>query len=139
MKYFFWLLIIIFILAVGFFWSSKYFKLVSINGRKFIAETALTAEKQKKGLGERDKLGQNRAMLFEFNRFGQHGFWMKNMNFDLDILWISGDRIVYIAKNISHESLEIIKPKMSADKVLEINSGLSDKYRFEIGDEVRIY
>lgn len=132
-------LVIIFLLAISFFWIFSHYKIIDINGRKFIAETALTAEKQAKGLGGRKNLGANRAMFFEFKRAGQYGFWMKDMNFDLDIIWILDDKIVYIAKNVSHKSLEVIKPEIEADKVLEINSGLSDEYGFKAGNRVKIY
>ena len=95
--------------------------------------------KQIQGLGGRAKIREKEGMLFDFGKKGEYSFWMKDMQVDLDILWINEGKIVHIAKNVSHDSLETINPKIEADKVLEINSGLSDKYNFKIGDSVKIY
>ncbi len=117
----------------------KNHKIVQIGDQKFFVELVRTPEKQAQGLGSRTKIRENEGMIFEFEKSAKHPFWMKDMEFDLDILWIKEGKIVYIAKNVSHESLEIINPQITADKVLEINSGLSDKYNLKIGDSVKIY
>ena len=54
-----------------------------------------------RGLMYRTSLDQDKGMLFVFTFNDRHQFWMKNMHFDLDILWISTQgRIVYIGQNI---------------------------------------
>lgn len=111
---------------------------VVIGGHQFSAELALTAKEQQKGLGNRAGLCQNCAMLFKFGREGDYAFWMKDMRFDLDIIWISHGKIVYIAKNLSHMALNTTDPKIPADQVLEINAGLANRYGFKIGDAVRV-
>lgn len=132
------LAIIFLILTVsGFVYIGKY-RTIKIGGQKFLVELARTPKKQAQGLGGRAKISENRGMLFDFSKAEQHSFWMKDMQFDLDILWIKEGKIAYIAKNISHKSSETINPQIMADKVLEINSGLVDKYNFKIGDSVKI-
>lgn len=116
----------------------KIAKIAEIDGKKFALELALTPEQRQKGLGERDSLCQDCAMLFVFPREGTYSFWMKDMHFDLDIIWIAGGKIIHIARNVSCQSAEIMTPSEKADKVLEINSGLSDKYNFKSGDRVLI-
>lgn len=111
---------------------------VEIDGHKFQSEIVETNETRTRGLGGRDNLCLNCAMLFIFPAKGDYGFWMKDMRFDLDIIWIADGKIVYIARNFSHESLDTINPKIPADRVLEINSRLSDQYGFKIGDEINI-
>ncbi|MDO9231754.1 MAG: DUF192 domain-containing protein [bacterium] len=133
------LLIIFSILIMVCYFYTKNHKIIQINGQKFFVELAKTSEKQMRGLGGRVKIGEKEGMLFDFSKYGEYSFWMKDMKFDLDIFWINEGKIVYIAKNVSHESLETINPQIMADKVLEINSGLTDRYNFKIGDSVKIY
>ena len=76
-------------------------------------------------------------MLFLFPQKGIYAFWMKDMRFNLDIIWISDDKIVYIAKDNSFHDLTPVNPGIEADKVLEINADLADRYGFKVGDEVK--
>ncbi|MFA6159608.1 MAG: DUF192 domain-containing protein [Parcubacteria group bacterium] len=134
------ILLIFFLTSIitGSFYFSKH-GIVEIGGQKFFVELAKTPEKQMQGLGGRAKMREKEGMLFDFGKYGKYSFWMKDAKFDLDILWINEGKIVHIAENVSHESLETINPQITADKVLEINSGLTDKYNFKIGDSVKIY
>jgi len=54
----------------------------------------------------------------------------------LDIIWISGNEIVYIAKDVSPNYQETIISQTSADKVLELNGGTCEKFNFKIGDKI---
>jgi len=62
---------------------------------------------------------------------------MKGMKFNLDIVWINDSKIVYIAKNVSRDSKEIIIPEFEADKVLELNAGMADGLGIKEGDEIK--
>ncbi|KKP79645.1 MAG: hypothetical protein A2271_03270 [Candidatus Moranbacteria bacterium RIFOXYA12_FULL_35_19] len=128
-------------LAVAFFWHFYWEnnEIIEINGQKFRVELAKTIQEQSQGLGGRENLAQNEGMLFEFGKYGEYVFWMKDMKFNLDIIWIADDKIVHLEKNIPCDSLKKIDPKIIANKVLEINAGISDKYNFKIGDRVIIY
>lgn len=109
---------------------------VSVGGQDFRAEVVRSLEKREKGLGGRKSLCEECAMLFVFPKGGEWGFWMKNMNFDLDIIWIKEDKIVKIVRNVSKNYQEVIAPDIEADNVLEINSGLSDKFGIKRGDKI---
>jgi uncharacterized membrane protein (UPF0127 family) len=111
---------------------------VIIDGRQFSAELATAPAAQEKGLGDRESLCTDCAMLFRFGRKGNYAFWMKDMRFDLDIIWIADGKIVYLAKDVSHKSPDTIDPPSPADNVLEINAGLADRYGFKLGDAVSI-
>jgi uncharacterized protein len=111
-------------------------KSIEINGNNFKVEIVSSPEKMAKGLGKRDNLCEKCGMLFEFSEKGRHAFWMKGMRFNLDIIWIDGDRIVHIAENVAHDSLEVIKPEVEADSVLEINAGLAKKLNIKAGDKI---
>jgi len=112
-----------------------------INGNEFIIEVAVSLDEQEKGLSIRQTLPENRGMLFLFPKKSRYPFWMKGMNFSLDMVWMDGDKIVDITKGAkpSKESEPpIIKPSVKADKVLEINAGLCDKFGIAIGDTIAI-
>lgn len=133
-------LFLLFLLLVsGFFYGyEKRGRTVEINGVKFRAETAATKKEREKGLSLRKNLCADCAMLFVFDNPGRHLFWMKDMQFNLDIIWISGDKIVFLALNVPFDFSQKINPGADADKVLEINGGLSEKYGFKVGDDVRV-
>jgi len=107
---------------------------VTVGGRTFSAEIADTPASRELGLGERDSLCANCAMLFRFDQPGKYGFWMKGMRFPLDLAWIRDGRTVFIEKNIQADSTEIMTPDTATIEVLETNAGaLAD---VKIGDEV---
>ena len=95
------------------------------------------------GLSGRDKLDKDKGMIFIFEEKGKHSFWMKNVKFPLDIIFISDDTIVDIAKNAEPKkendtNIPIFTPKENANFVLEINGGLSDEYEIKFGDKVNL-
>lgn len=148
-KYSSWLvligLLVIFLVIVFFvssekgrrnFWGNE-IREVRIGENIFQAEIVNTPAERSQGLSGREELCENCAILFIFNEKGLHSFWMKEMNFDLDMIWIDENEVVHIAKNASHKKeLEIIKPEREANKVLEINAGLSDKFGIKVGDKM---
>lgn len=111
---------------------------IQINGEKFSAEIAATPEKKALGLSGRRELCSDCAMLFVFEKPDKFSFWMKDMMFDLDIIWILNGEIVDIDRSVSHErgSAEIVRSRFPADKVLEINAGTSDNLDLKVGGKV---
>jgi len=109
-------------------------KTISINGQKFQVEISKTKKEREAGLSGRDDLCRNCGMVFVFPQKGRYGFWMKEMKFDLDIVWIRDNEIVYIAKNIPQDLKEIIIPEVKTNKVLELNAGTVDELNIKIGD-----
>lgn len=109
-----------------------------VGGKVFRAEIVSSAEKMEKGLGGRSGLCNSCAMLFQFSNSGKYSFWMKDMQFPLDILWINNGKIVHIEKKVSENFTGILSSPEKADRVLEINVGLADSYGIKIGDMVRM-
>jgi uncharacterized membrane protein (UPF0127 family) len=95
---------------------------------------------QERGLMYRTSLAQNKGMLFVFTNDDKHMFWMKNMHFNLDILWISIDgRIVFIGRNIPaclKDPCPVYVPDKDARYVLELNSGFTAEHRWKVGDKL---
>lgn len=142
-------LILLFFMAVLFVLSHKpvlapenstmEYKNIKINGYIINAEIADTLEKQEKGLSGRQTLPEGQGMLFVFGTSGHYSFWMKDMNFSLDFIWISGNEIVEIIKNVQPEGDQpqrILIPKNKIDKVLEVSAGVTDRMGVQEGDKV---
>ncbi|MBI5788501.1 MAG: DUF192 domain-containing protein [Candidatus Schekmanbacteria bacterium] len=116
-------------------------KTVRINTCSFQAELADTMELRQQGLSGRKQLADNAAMLFVFAQNGYHGFWMKDMNFSLDLIWIKEGTIVDITADVPPAVGDESKwpryfPKRKADQVLEIKAGTAKKCGMKIGDWV---
>ena len=78
-------------------------------------------------------------MLFVFSDKQERIFVMRNMYFPLDIIWIDGDKIVNISKNLLPKGPRpevFYHSDAPVDYVLEVNAGLADKFNFKIGDKV---
>jgi hypothetical protein len=106
----------------------------------FSVEVADSEEERRRGLMFREKLDEEEGMLFIFEKEGNYPFWMKNMNFPLDIVWISKEReVVFIKKDFlpcENKNCKIITPKEKAKYVLELNSGTVDCFSIQEGEKV---
>jgi len=88
-----------------------------------------------KGLGGRDGLKENEGMLFVFNQPGLYGFWMKDMKFSIDIVWIENNKVVFIKKSVSPDTYpESFSSAQPASMVLELQSGFCDTHGVSVGD-----
>lgn len=110
---------------------------VKIAGKILKVDLALTSEEQEKGLSGRNKLNEDEGMLFVFNHIGQYPFWMKDMNFAIDIIWLGEDlQVVYIKKNALPESYpETFTSSQNAKYVLEVLAQFSEKNNLKVGDK----
>lgn len=132
------------ILLVGYlFWKNTIvgkdeFHQVFIRGHAFEVETVATKSAKQKGLGGRESICSDCGMLFLFDKPGRYAFWMKDMQFALDILWLSDKKIVFVEKNVSPEFAGTMMPSADADQVLELNAGTVDKFGITAGDSVSI-
>ena len=141
-KYFFYfLIVIVFIISLFFIPQKKDvsdIKYVKIAGQNIRVDLALTPIEQEKGLSGRGSLGAGEGVLFVFDHPDKYLFWMKDMNFSIDIIWIGEDqKIVYIKKDARPESYpEIYKPNDNAKYILEVTSGFAEKNNLQVGNEV---
>ena len=110
---------------------------------EFNIEIKDSIAEQTKGLSGREVLADNTGMLFVYDEPRSLGFWMKEMNFALDFLWIRDSVVIGIDEKIPHpaaynnEIYRLSSPGNS-DMVLEINAGLVEKHGIEIGDIVAL-
>ena len=117
---------------------------VTVGGVSFQVEVALAAEKQAQGLSDRIPLAPTMGMLFVYPDERKRTFWMKDMRFPLDMIWIAADCTVGdITENApvpepdqSEMDLPRFSPKVPVVHVLEVNAGTSQRYQIAVGDPV---
>ena len=120
------------------FWTPVNFdniKSVFIAGQNINVDIASTPATQEKGLSGRKSLDGNTGMLFVFPRPDKYNFWMKDMNFPLDMVWIdSGKKVVAVSKNVSSDSYpNLFFPPSEVSYVLELNASSAQKFGISTG------
>jgi len=116
-------------------------KILKIGDVLLNVDVASTDPERIEGLSGRWGLEENQGMLFIFEREGYYGFWMKDMNFPIDIAWLDiNKKITHIEKNVSPETypntfyaVQNGLPVLNL-YVLETNAGFFDKSKIKIGD-----
>jgi len=115
---------------------------VIINGHEISVDIAKTEKEREQGLSGRETLALNQGMLFLFPFAGLHGFWMKDMKFPIDIVWIAKNKIVGFTENIDPQigvpliNLKIYYPPKLVDAVLELKAGEVNRLKLEVDDLV---
>lgn len=114
----------------------------------YVADTPV---EQQKGVSEwsrmvtyHDGVADEQGMIFEFNEYRYHSFWMKNVEFPLDMIWLDGNTIVYIEEHVQPEigvpesQLQTYAPNVLANRVIEVSDGFVERYAIEVGDTVEL-
>lgn len=151
MKKVLFIIIIIFILLLGvafmvFNVRKNAAATATIDGHTLNLLIAKTDTEKRIGLSSRTSLDPKTGMIFPFDHADYYTFWMRDMKFPIDIIFIKGNRIVTIYKNVAPpngatndvSNLPTYKPQEPADTVLEVQAGLSETDNFKVGDTVNI-
>lgn len=95
----------------------------------YYLQVAADQTAQQKGLGGRISLPTNSGMLFWFSGQQQRCFWMKDMQFPLDIIWLDGNkRVVHEERDLSPATYpHTYCPPEPARYVLELNAGQAQR------------
>jgi hypothetical protein len=123
---------------------AEYDKLiVTINGYNISAFIADTNEKRTNGLSRVENLDKDQGMLFILDYPSKQGFWMKEMNFPIDIIWINDNyTVIHIEGSlepcVSTFLCPVYSPSDDAKYVLETNSGFAESHLIEIGSKAVI-
>ena len=114
--------------------TSDYDALISIGATTIPVTIADTDTEREQGLSGTPYLPKETGKLFIFDTPGAYGFWMKDMAYSLDIIWIDEDmRVIGISKDISPESYpEIVYPPAPVAYVVEVNSGFSTQHDIRV-------
>lgn len=110
-------------------------------------EVADTPEAREKGLSQRRDIGQFDGMLFVFPEESYQTFWMKDMNFDLDMVWLNGKgEVVQVDENIkasgynknNPESSQMLHSTQPIRYVIELPANRAKDYNLMVGDQLSL-
>ena len=135
--------IVWFIITPGFCCSSNFSlekKNITINDQIISVDVASTPGQQEQGLSGRKSLEKNTGMLFVFPKPGSVGFWMKDMNFSIDMVWLDNTgKVVTIKEHATPEGYpEVFYPTTPAQYVIELPDRDTERLHIEIGQTISI-
>lgn len=110
------------------------------DGSSVTAELAVTGMERQLGLMHRPGINADQGMLFVFAEEDLHPFWMKNMRFAIDILWLDKDRrVVHIAARVPpclKDPCPSYPSSLPAMYVLELKSGEAESRGLKLSDRL---
>lgn len=136
------ILVIIFVIYL--ITDAKERAVVTINDAKLRVKVADTPWERQQGLSGVDLKDLNAdGMLFVFPDSEVRNFWMKNMEFALDVIWIKEGKIVSIDHDVQPpedggEPERISSNPVAVDMVLEVPAGVVENYGLKPGHSLRI-
>lgn len=123
-------------------WKDREKIILEFPNKKITVEAVTTDASITQGLSGRSEIGSD-GMLFVFGERHIPRFWMKEMKFALDFVWIDGDKIIEITKQVpppkegqSLSQLPLYSPQQSITQVLEVPAGKADEWGIAVGDRV---
>jgi uncharacterized membrane protein (UPF0127 family) len=113
---------------------------IRIGGQVISVEIVRTKAARTQGLSGRTSLAPDRGMLFVFDRPDYYHFWMKEMYFPLDIIWLDENMaVVDLTANLTPSSYpSTVTSKRPARFILEVKAGYAEQIGLKIGDRLLI-
>ena len=95
---------------------------------------------QERGLGDRESIARDRGMLFVFDTAAVQCFWMKDMRFPIDIIWLnSAKKVTYVAANVAPDTYpQKFCGDASTKYVVELNAGEAMHAGIRVGQQVSL-
>lgn len=111
--------------------------IVAPNGMRYDVEIADDVAEQALGLSFLPSMTDTEGKLFVFPVSGSYAFWMKDMRFPLDILWIQDGVVVDLAEDVpaplTGQFPATVVPQAPAQMVLELQAGEAKRQGIEVG------
>lgn len=106
----------------------------------YALDIASSKTDQQKGLGGRKSLAQNRGMLFVFDTPGTQCFWMKDMHFAIDIIWLdAAKKMTSVVPSVSPNTYPMQYCGDATTKyVIELNAGEAKRAGLTVGQRVSL-
>ncbi len=105
-------------------------------------EIVKTPASIQQGLSGRDMLGAD-GMLFVLDHEHVPTFWMKEMKFALDFVWIKDNHVVDMTEHVPAPAaqtplneLKLYHPSQVVDMVLELPDGTIQQHTIQVGDAI---
>ena len=108
----------------------------TLAGQHFLLEEADTPQMRTQGLSGRARLPDKQGMVFIFSQPLRACFWMKDMQFSIDILWFDA------SQKLIHQQLDVRPdsypteycPPRESKYVVELNAGEARSLNLKLGD-----
>lgn len=113
---------------------------VQIRDAVVAVAVADTPAERAQGLSGRNALSEGEAMWFVFDQSTQVAFWMKDMEFPIDIIWVQNGRVIGFEANVpTPTSTELLRyqPPAPITHVLEVPAGWATAHAITAGDGVQ--
>ena len=118
---------------------------VAIGDAAFRVEVLTTPAQRTRGLSGREMLEPGSGALFVYEPGGAGAIWMKEMLFDLDLVWIGeGCTVVHVTEKVPRPEpgtpdtrLPRYRTSVPASYTLEIDAGEVERSGIGVGDRVR--
>ncbi len=110
---------------------------LSTDNKNISAEVASDGDDKVLGLSGRDCLNPDSGMLFAYELTGDYCFWMKDMNFPIDMIWLDDEKkVVTIESDVRPDSYpQTFCPTKPAQYILEVDTGYAEDVGWQIGTE----
>ncbi len=116
---------------------------VQLGEKKILVEVVKTPASITQGLSGREQLGAD-GMLFILSQRGKPSFWMKQMKFDLDLIWLDQGQVVGITPEVpapqigqNTDELPLYQPQQPVELVLEVKAGQAQAWGIMPGDKLK--
>lgn len=111
--------------------------IITIGNDKLVAEVTSTDQQKQLGLSGRPCLEDGTAMLFPYSEPGNLCFWMKDMRFPIDMVWLDkGKKVVTIKADATPDSFpQSFCPSRPAQYVVEVQAGLAKSLGWKPGTQ----
>lgn len=134
------LLIVLAVLGMGlpFVFYKPSAAVLHVGGTTYKLQIAATEATRQAGLAGRANMPEDAGMLFAFDKPTSECFWMKNMRFSLDIIWVNAQkRVVYVKQNIAPSTYPAtFCPTKPAAYAIELHAGEVAKRHIVIGEKL---
>ena len=116
---------------------------IIIDNFKVYVDIALTDKQKQDGLSVKNFMKETEGMLFFLGEPTKASFWMKNMHFPIDIIWLDENfSIVHIERELKPCTVAFYCPSYNPEKeslyVLETTAGFANNHNLKIGDRIDV-
>ena len=118
-------------------------RILRVDDRTIYLEVADSDKERTQGLSGRASLDKTRGLLFVFPNTQIYSFWMKDMNFPLDFIWLNEKKVIDLTENApvpidkDLSNLTLYQPREKANEVIELNAGLVKELGIKNGDTLK--
>lgn len=126
--------------GVWWFWWRSPASVLELGNTKVNVEVVRGEEEQAAGLSNRESLAKGTGMLFVYEGPNSPGIWMKEMRFNIDIIWIDENSVVVgTESDVSPDTYpQIYYPPKPVRFILEVPAGFVYEHNIESGMKAQL-